>query len=132
MEAGEQVPLLGDRRHDGRQLADALRRLGRALAIDRGPVVHDAGDDDVGRVASDQPGPWAQTFEVHLTTLRSGTLRMLSDPTTNHTTKMPKTTGNPPGRPRMAGPRLKMSRSGPPKATAMIPAPAVAMFEKPM
>ena len=130
--AGEEMTFLSDRRHRRRQLADSLRRLRRSAPVDRRAVVRDAGDRHVGRRATGQPRPRAQPIEVHATTLLSGTLRMLSDPTTNQTTKNPKTTGKPPGSPRIGCPRLKRSRSGPPTATAMIPAPAVAMFEKPM
>src|SRR5690348_2293705 len=141
-QAGQHQALLRHGRHGGRKLADALGRQRGALAVDRRAVVGDAGHDDIGRLAVDQPSPRTQAVEVHtlflyLSALRavrtfSGTLRMLSDPTTNHTTNSANTTGNPPGRPRI-GPRwLKKSSSGPPTATARIPAPAVAMLEKPM
>src|SRR2546430_4238898 len=129
-EARQQVAFLGHGRHRGGQLPDALGSLRRASAVDSRAVVGDPRHDNVGR-ATHESAPWAQAIQVH-TTLLSGTFRMLSDPATNQTTKIPKTTGKPPGRPRMGAPRLNRSSSGPPTATAMIPAPAVAMFEKPM
>src|SRR5256885_15176785 len=95
-----------------------------------GAVVGDACDDNDGRGPPYHPAPWAHTVQFQRTARLSGTLRMLSDPTTNQTTKMPNTTGNPPGRPRIGCPRLNRSSSGPPKATAMMPAPAGAVFEK--
>src|SRR5438046_5627930 len=132
VQARQQMAVLGDGGHGGGKVPDALRGERRALAMDGRAVVGDTCDDDVRRGSTYQPAPWAQTVQVQRTARLSGTLRMLSDPTTNQTTKMPNTTGNPPGRPRIGYPRLNWSSSGPPKATAMMPAPAVAMFEKPM
>src|SRR5690242_9270103 len=134
VQAGEQVAFLGHWRHDRRHRADRPRRDGGAPAVHGRAVVGDPGDDDVRRRASDETAPRLEAVQVqaHSTRLRSGTCRMLSDPTTNHTTKTPNTTGKPPGRPRIWPCRLKMSSSGPPSASAMIPAPAVAMFENPM
>src|SRR5205814_1832778 len=132
---GHQVTVLRDRRHGSRQLSDRARGDRRALSIHGRAVVRNPGDDDVRVVLHDiarQAGPRAQAIEVQADTLLSGTFRMLSDPATNQSTKTPKTTGKPPGRPSRRGPALKASSKGPPMKTAMMPAPAVAMFEKPM
>src|SRR5207302_1340619 len=132
---GHQVTVLRDRRHRGRQLADHARGDRRALSIHGRAVVGNPGDDYVRVVLHDiarQARPRAQAIEVQADTLLSGTFRMLSDPATNQSTKTPKTTGKPPGRPSRRGPALKASSRGPPMKTAMMPAPAVAMLEKPM
>src|SRR5690349_15938376 len=131
---GQQVPVLGHRRHCCRQQAHLARPKGGAFPVDGRAVVRDARDHDVGGplAIALEPAPRAQTFDVHAhTLLPSGTFRMLSDPTTNHTANRPKTTGNPPGRPSSRGPALNASSRGPPRNTAMMPAPAVAMLEKP-
>src|SRR6267142_3616937 len=133
LQPGEEPPVLGHRRHRRGEAADALGREGRALAVHGRAVVRNSSDDHVGGLwrAAGEASPRPQPIKVHRA-LRSGTLRMLSDPITNQTTNTLNTTTNPPGRPRIRGPALNGSRSTPPAKTAMMPAPAVAMLEKPM
>src|SRR6266849_2476169 len=140
LEPGKWASILGDGRHDCREVTDALRGQGGALAIDGRAVVGDAGDDDVGRLygVSRQPTPGLEPLQVHLShdlritgTFFSGTLRIRRPPSRSQMKKTVNMTGYPPGRPRMLGPLLNSSRN-PPTKRAMTPEPAVAMLLKPM
>src|SRR5258708_35763311 len=137
----EQATGLRDRGYRGGQAAHPLRRQCRPFAIDRRPVVGDAGHDHVRgfRCAAHQAGPRLQAVQVHRANLGvvrtgrfSGTFKISNAPISSQAEKTAKMTGNPPGSPKIRGPALKGSSKKPPTNRAMIPDPAVAMLLKPM
>src|SRR5713226_865792 len=136
LETLERAAVFSDRWHDRRERADSRRGEGCSLSIHGRAVVRNPGHDNFCRFerAAGKAGPGHQSGEIDFIhrLFISGTLRMRRPPNNSQMKNTVNMTGYPPGRPSNFGPALNGSSRKPPMNRAMMPAPAVAMFVKPM